>query len=202
MRNKISKLTIGALIACLFLSTIGCFYSKPEISSDIPEQPDYTPYQPSPIDIVEPIPNPVIPTDNNPTIIDDYIPPEDITWISPGKVTIGNFHAGARAEYPISVHNGNNIPAEFLVYYKKPTQVLEGYSIPPNSVQDWILIADCTTVIGAKSTKDILIVLEMPGDAKSPGSNWEFWIAVKDNSQAGTVQTELCSRWLVNMRNS
>ena len=29
---------------------------------------------------------------------------------------------------------------------------------------------------------------------------WEFWIVVKNVSQGGTVQTELCSRWQVNMR--
>lgn len=39
-------------------------------------------------------------------------PPKDVTWISPAKVMIGNFHAGARAEYPITIHNGNSIQNE------------------------------------------------------------------------------------------
>jgi len=30
------------------------------------------------------------------------------TWISPGKVTIGNFYPGARAEWPLLIHNGND----------------------------------------------------------------------------------------------
>jgi len=33
-------------------------------------------------------------------------PPETTTWISPGKVLIGNFYRGAEAEYPITIHNG------------------------------------------------------------------------------------------------
>ncbi|GAG79299.1 unnamed protein product, partial [marine sediment metagenome] len=35
-------------------------------------------------------------------------PPTDKTWISPGKVNVGNFYAGARAEWPLLIHNGSN----------------------------------------------------------------------------------------------
>jgi hypothetical protein len=37
-------------------------------------------------------------------------PPElyDKIWISPGKVEVGNFFPGARAEYPLTIHNGND----------------------------------------------------------------------------------------------
>ena len=39
-------------------------------------------------------------------------PPENRTWISPGVVNIGNFHPGARAEWPLTVHNGNEYITE------------------------------------------------------------------------------------------
>lgn len=35
-------------------------------------------------------------------------PPIDKTWISPGKVNVGNFYSGARAEWPLLIHNGSN----------------------------------------------------------------------------------------------
>lgn len=37
-----------------------------------------------------------------------YKPPDDADWLSPGKVNIANFKAGAVAEYPITVHNGSD----------------------------------------------------------------------------------------------
>lgn len=33
---------------------------------------------------------------------------QDQTWLSPGKVQIGNYHAGARAEWNIRLHNGDS----------------------------------------------------------------------------------------------
>jgi hypothetical protein len=46
-----------------------------------------------------------------------YRPPDDQTWISPGKVEVGNFHAGARAEWPLVLHNG----ASFAIEAKRIT---------------------------------------------------------------------------------
>lgn len=34
-------------------------------------------------------------------------PPDDTTWISPAKVNIDNFHEGATAEFPLTIHCGN-----------------------------------------------------------------------------------------------
>lgn len=44
--------------------------------------------------------------------LNEYIPPVDQSWLSPGKVEIGNFHSGARAEWNITVHNGNEYTTE------------------------------------------------------------------------------------------
>ena len=129
-----------------------------------------------------------------------YSPLVDRTWISPGKVQVGNFYPGARAEWTLLVHNGNDIAASFLVTYRYPDHVAEGYAKPMSEVQGWIIIADPTPVIAPKETKEILIVLAMPEDATVFAPKWEFWISVKDTTQTGMVVTELCSRWLVQMR--
>jgi len=185
-------------LVILAMTLTGCVgYSEPE--------PSYTPYEP-PVDTVEPAPVPETPEPatpaSEPTTIDDQKPPDNITWVSPGKVMIGNFHAGARAEYPVTIHNGKDTTTEFLVYYKQPSSVGEEYGKAPSVVQDWVVIIDSTPVLEPRETKDILVVLEMPESAKDPEPKWEFWIAVKDNSQTGLIQTELCVRWLVAMRGS
>ena len=128
-------------------------------------------------------------------------PPElyDKVWISPGKVEVGNFYPGARAEYPLTIHNGKDEPVEFSVTYRQPDNVGEGYVTAPSAAQDWVIIADPAPVLAAKETRDVLIAVEMPKDAEAP-PKWEFWIAVKDVTQTGMVQTELACRWLVEMK--
>jgi len=128
-------------------------------------------------------------------------PPElyDKTWLSPGKVEVGNFYPGARAEYMISIHNGSDEPAEFSVSYRVSNNITEGYVAAPAAAQAWVTIADPAPVLAAKATREVLIVLEMPEDAQAP-PQWEFWIAAKDVTQTGMVQTELACRWLIEMK--
>lgn len=37
----------------------------------------------------------------------DYTPPYDTTWLSPGKVEVGGYYPGGRAEWNVTIHNGN-----------------------------------------------------------------------------------------------
>ena len=129
-------------------------------------------------------------------------PPElyDKTWISPGKVEVGNFHPGGGAKWPLTIHNGSEEPAQFEVRYMEPGTVEEGYVKAPSIVQDWVIIADPAPLLEGFETREVMIAVEMPEDAESPGPRWEFWVAVKDVTQAGMVQTELASKWLVTMR--
>lgn len=129
-------------------------------------------------------------------------PPElyDRTWISPGKVIIGNFYPGARAEYPVTVHNGNEASCSFTITCRPADHVDEPYVKAPSEVQDWVMIVDPTPVLAPKETKDILVTLEMPEDVEVFAPQWEFWVSVIDTTQGGVVRTELCSRWLVSMR--
>ena len=123
----------------------------------------------------------------------------DEVWISPGKVEVGNFYPGARAEYPLTIHNGNDQPTEFSITYRVASSTDEGFVVAPDEAQDWVIIADPTPVLAAKETREVLIALEMPEGATAP-EKWEFRVVVKDASQTGMVQTELACRWLVTMK--
>jgi|GEM_PF-5401600 len=129
-------------------------------------------------------------------------PPElyNKTWISPGRVVVGNFHAGATATWLLTIHNGKDEPAQFEVKYREPSKVEEGYVKAPSMIQDWVIISDPAPVLEAFETREVEIAVVMPEDAESPGPKWEFWIAVKDVTQGGMIQTELACKWLVTMR--
>ncbi len=126
-------------------------------------------------------------------------PPDDVTWISPGKVIVGNFHPGARAEWPVAIHNGEDTERTFQIRYRNPDRVEEGYIKAPEVVQDWVIVSDPTPILAPRETREVLVIVDMPIDAESPSPRWEFWISIKDISQGGMVQTELIVRWLVRM---
>ena len=52
--------------------------------------------------------NGVTPPENQVIKPQEGEPPIDRTWISPGKVNVGNFYPGARAEWYIQIHNGSD----------------------------------------------------------------------------------------------
>lgn len=126
-------------------------------------------------------------------------PPENETWIMPSKVEVDKFYPGARAEYPLTIHNGHDYQAEFSVAYRVPGDTSKGFATAPDAAQDWVIIADTAPVLSARETRDVLIAVEMPEGATAP-EKWEFWVSVKDETQVGMIQTELACRWLVTMK--
>ena len=127
-------------------------------------------------------------------------PPENVNWISPAKVEVGNFYPGARAECELLVHNGNDYEASFDVRYRHPDNVKDDYAMPTVEAEGWVFVIDSPIVLAPYETGTVLIVLEMPEDAISPGDNWEFWVSAKDTTQEGMVMVELATRWLVHMK--
>lgn len=123
--------------------------------------------------------------------------PEDATWIAPGKVFVGNLYPGAQAEYPITIHNGNDEPTTFAISARIPDHVDEGYVKFPASYCAWVTITASSPVLAPKETRDILVIVRMPETAYPSGEKLEVWISVIDASQTGFVRTELCSRWLI-----
>lgn len=127
-------------------------------------------------------------------------PPDDRTWLSPGIVQISNYYPGAIAEYNVTVHNGNSLPATFVIAYREPSYVAKGYVKAPAEAQNWVIVADGTPVFSPRETKDILVTLAMPGGVINCPTKWEFWISVMEKSQSGMITTEIISRWCVQMR--
>jgi hypothetical protein len=145
---------------------------------------------------------PTSPPNDTPATVLDNPPPDDVTWISPGKVNVANFYPGGVAEYPITIHNGNDEPTTFNVRYRFPDHVGEGYVKPSAEVQDWVIIAEMTPVLLPRETRDIMVTLAMPLDAVVFAQKWEFWVAVSNAGQTGMVRTEMATRWIVDMRSS
>ena len=151
------------------------------------------------VPVSPPIPAPSIKNVPIPTVLSNE-PPVDVTWISPGKVNVSNFYPGARAEYDLAVHNGNDKATKFKITYRVPSHTGAGYEKAPVEAQDWVIIADETPVLMPKETREIMIALDMPLETTAP-PKWEFWVSIIQASQ-GNIQTELCSRWLIDMRGS
>lgn len=121
----------------------------------------------------------------------------DKDWVTPAQVDIGNYYPGARAEFSLRVHNGGNEVGIYDVSYMEPTNTKDGYSMPPASAGSWVTVPGVVVVL-PKETKKVLVVLEIPKDAKIDG-DWEFWTSVMRQGQ-GNVQTQVATRWLIKMR--
>ena len=123
----------------------------------------------------------------------------DNTWISPPSVTVEDLFPGAEdVEWPLTIHNGKDEPAQFSVTYRVPSSAAEDYVPAPDTAQDWVIIAEPAPMLAAKESREVLISVEMPEDATAP-PKWEFWVVVKDITQTGMIQTELACRCLVTM---
>lgn len=155
---------------------------------------------PQEVEGIAPTPTPGdVPTATPLTVTDqDYTPPEDQHWISPGTVAIGNFHPGARAEWNLTVHNGNTEPTEFTLSVQQPQKTKAGYEPASQEALDWVIISEPAPVLAGRETRDILIAVEMPEGCAGP-EHWEFWIVCKPDAR-GFVQVQYASRWLVDMR--
>ena len=175
MKYKYIALTI--LILGVMASCIGC-------GGSTASNPTATPTETG----VQPVPTEQLAT-----------PPMNVSWISPGKVEVGDFYAGASAEYPLRVHNGNDVPTLFLVTCRLPDNTATGYVIPQPDAVNWITVTGAETPLQAYETRDVMVSLNMPADGLYPAPKWELWVSVVDSSQEGFVHTELCSRWLITM---
>jgi len=196
--NKALLLVVALLMVGLIA---GCTQTpSTPVPTPVPTPPEVTPAPTPPEPAPTPAPPEPAPPEPAPTPAPPEPPSDNVTWISPGKVEVGNFYPGARAEWLLTVHNGNDYEAPFLIAYRQPDNVGAGYEPAPAQSQDWVVITEPTPVLAPRETRDILVVLDMPAEAQAPEPKWEFWISVKDTSQTGMVQVELSSRWLVTMK--
>jgi hypothetical protein len=127
-------------------------------------------------------------------------PDENSTWINPGKIQVDKLSPGRSVKHKIMLHNGNQTETGFTVYFREPDYTAEGFAPPPENAVAWININNQSPTLAPNETYEIEITLNVPEKMQLP-EHWEFWIGVKQNTQ-NTVVTELCSRWLVSMKNN
>ena len=125
--------------------------------------------------------------------------PSNVNWVSPGKIEVGNFYAGATAQCKIRVHNGNIGSTPFSIVYRYPDNVVDGYDYPPQDCANWVTLSETNPILSSRETKEIIVTLNIPEGVSFP-SKMEFWISIKDDSQTELIRTELCIRWLVTSR--
>lgn len=190
----VKKIIMGVVLSILIVSMgVGC--SSSIVPVDIPitptstpsvipvvEEPTPTPWLPPDLHTAKVYPTPTLTPKNTPTptkmptpllvptpvrVLEGQ-PPDSMTWMSPGKVQIGNFHMGARVEWTITVHNGSSEKKTYQLAYRKPDYTAAGFLMAPRDiVQDWVIVADATPVLGGRQTKDIMVVLEMPKEVEN-----------------------------------
>lgn len=124
---------------------------------------------------------------------------KNVVWITPGKVTVDNLYAGAKAEYPIRIHNPNKVSTTFSLYGREAASTTEGYSKLPVELLKWVTITPSSLIVPAQSTGQALITVQI-GKDKLTTKKQEFWIGVMDDSQKGVVRSEICSRWMLSFR--
>lgn len=122
------------------------------------------------------------------------------TWVYPGKVEIGNLYPGAEAEHTISVYNGNDKESTFLVYYENLPRASGEYQLAPEEVSSWVEISEVAPVLASNETRDILVILKVPKDAKVTVDKFGFLIVVAEKDQVGDVHVRNAVKWLVDMR--
>ena len=124
--------------------------------------------------------------------------PVDRTWISPAKIQIGNIRPGSSVKQKVTIHNGNETAKGFIIYYRTPDYVEEGFVAAPAEARNWLKISDENPNLMPRQTKEVQLVLNLPDDAQLP-ERWEFWIAIKEDVGDSLI-AELASRWLIIMQ--
>lgn len=141
---------------------------------------------------------------NNVTPVHNSTPgntePPTATWISPGKVIVGNLSYDEEFKYELQIHNGGNQTAVFSVDYRHPDWVEAGYTKLPSDIRQWVYIKEKKPSIASGETHNVTISLYVPLGANISGGKFEFWIGVIDQGQTGMIVTELAQRWLVTMK--
>lgn len=122
------------------------------------------------------------------------------TWIYPAKVEVTGLYPEARAEEVLSIHNGGSWESQFSVYYEDLPRADNKWQVAPGEVKNWVSINNTSPVIAPDGIADILIVLEVPEDAKTTVDHFGFLVIVEEGGQPGVVHVRYGLKWLVNMR--
>jgi len=116
--------------------------------------------------------------------------------IGSGKVIVSNYICGAKVEAQVTISNEDAVGHSYLVSYRYPDNVDDGYSKPPMDADKWVTIGDSNPYIEAGGFVTIPIILKVPDGADVP-AKWSFWVSVIEQGQSGMVQIEYAQKWLI-----
>lgn len=214
------KLLVLFLVGIFVLTLIGCgealeTYEPDEVVGENPvnhetEAGDYN----GASDQLEPDDEPIQPVNN---VIYPENPIQDISWISPPKVHIGNFRAGATAEWTVLVHNGDSVAVErkeVTSGTNDPTvDMTLGQSLYNDDVSNIVLISDCVADrLNITSYNPYGRVLQVTGLADNTVriievrypivSKFQVQFQVPDNVDAGWAKAPVIARSWVTIAES
>lgn len=143
--------------------------------------------------------NNIQPTTNAAGFVERQAQYYNVTWISPTDVWIGNYYAGATAEYTLTVHNGKDVIVSMKVDAICANDTIDGYNLAPIKVLDWVYISDSSFLLQGKETKEVLVTLAMPKGESIEFDKWEFRVTVFEQGQ-GNIQKGTATRCFVDMK--
>lgn len=200
-------LTIALVLSVA--SVTGC-HSYTEPAAPPPSTPETTLPTTPPVTTSPSGQQPVIP---NLTIRPSY----DQHWITPVVYEFHNVGAGSVIDtwtdtntdpllghvrgqpLHLRLHNGNDVPATFWVYYRDNRESPRAdFADAPYEVKSWVTISEEYPMLQPKETRDIYISVIVPSTAGTMPPQFEFQITVRTGiGEASIVKPEMNTRWLV-----
>jgi len=120
-----------------------------------------------------------------------------------GSVTVDNFHADGRAEMVYRIYNKAQepfIPVIQPLFYADPTdwdKTADAIKLPEYA-WSWVEIPVLTSILSGES-KDFIVAIEMPKDAKKPAEKIAYKLFV--GKMVGfNMQLGVETWWILNMR--
>jgi hypothetical protein len=136
----------------------------------------------------------------NPSSGKDDIADPNVSWIMPSKVEIGNLYPNATGEFELTIYNGKDTTATYAIDAMLPDFVTDGYQAIPKDYLSWVTFDDARPVIQPKKQRVLIVDITMPAGVVYSQKKVELWVVVRDVTQAGSIQTQLASRVLIDTR--
>jgi hypothetical protein len=130
----------------------------------------------------------------------DEITDPNVSWISPSKVEVGNLYPNATGEFELTIYNGKDTPAAYVVEAQVPSFTADGYTAFPKEYLTWVTLDDARPVVPSKKSRIVTVDITMPANVTYSQKKVELWVVVFDATQAGSIQTQLACRVMVDTR--
>jgi hypothetical protein len=120
---------------------------------------------------------------------------ETLTAVSTGKSSI------KIKGFTPDINRTVKITYPYMAEYQLTTRIpTDGVNIA--GYESWIEIENPAPVLKPMESIKVLVSLKIPKNTELPDDleKWEFWVVAAEKGSTSLIQTELASRWLVEMR--